>query len=76
MTQPHSHDDADNHGQSVAAWVTVILIIIAFLIGTLAVVLGWWAWFWGSVGLLVVALIVGKALSMMGWGADSSSGHK
>jgi len=66
----------DNHGQSLASWVTVILIIIAVLIGTLAVVLGQWPWFWGAVGLVVAALIIGKVLSMMGRRAESSPEHK
>jgi divalent metal cation (Fe/Co/Zn/Cd) transporter len=56
--------------------VTVILIIIAVLIGTLAVVLGQWPWFWGAVGLVVAALIIGKVLSMMGRRAESSPEHK
>lgn len=66
----------DNHGQSLAAWVTVILIIIAFAVGTLAVILGWWAWFWGSVALVFVALIVGKILQLLGRGAKPSSAPK
>jgi fatty acid desaturase len=63
----------DNHGQSLAAWVTVSLIIVAFAVGTLAVILGAWAWFWGSVALVFVALILGKVLQVMGYGAGSSS---
>jgi len=60
----------DNHGQTPAAWTTVILIMLAFVIGTLAVVLANWPLFWvGGVGLAVVGLIVGKVMKMMGLGA-------
>ena len=62
-------EEKDNHGQSLASWVTVILIILAFAVGTLAVILGAWAWFWGCVALVFVALVVGKILQVMGFGA-------
>jgi len=43
--------------------------MVAFLIGTLAVVLEIWWLFWvGGVGLLIVGGILGKVMSMMGYG--------
>ena len=59
----------EDHGNTVAAWTTGILIMIAFVIGSVAVWIMNWPLFWiGGVGLLVVAAIVGKVLSMMGMG--------
>ncbi len=61
----HSHED---HGNTPAAWTTVVIIVIAFIVGTLAIMLANWTMFWIGVGLVVVGAIVGKVLSMMGFG--------
>ena len=62
----------DNHGQTPAAWTAVIIIIIAFLLGTIAVVIGNWPLFWiGGVALTVVGAVVGKVMSMAGLGAPA-----
>lgn len=64
-------DAHDNHGQNPAAWTAVIIIIVAFVLGTLGVVLGNWPLFWvGGVALTVVGAITGKVMSMMGMGAN------
>lgn len=68
MSDPH-----DNHGQTPAAWTAVIIIIIAFLIGTVAIVIGNWPMFWIGVALVVVGGAAGKIMSMAGMGADSDS---
>ncbi len=69
MSQEH-----DNHGQTPAAWTAVIIIMIAFLLGTIAVVIGNWVLFWiGGVALAVVGGITGKVMSMMGMGAAPKS---
>lgn len=70
MTAETSHDD---HGSTPAAWTTVVLITIAFVLGTLAVIWGNWVLFWASAGLVVVGGIVGKVMSMMGLGKKSVS---
>lgn len=59
---------ADSHGNTPAAWTTVIIIIIAFTTGTLGIILGNWIIFWASVGLLIVGGIVGKVMQSMGLG--------
>lgn len=60
----------DNHGQTPAAWTAVVLILIAFVLGTVAVVIGNWPLFWvGGVGLAIVGAITGKVMSMAGMGA-------
>ncbi|QEO10104.1 DUF6704 family protein [Protaetiibacter larvae] len=64
MTDTHD----PGHGNSPAAWVAVIIMLIAFTIGTFAF------WFelpwlvWASAGLLVLGLITGAVLAKLGYG--------
>ncbi len=44
------------------------IIVIAFIVGTLAIVLGNWPMFWVGVALVVVGAVVGKVMAMMGLG--------
>lgn len=58
-----------SHGNTPAAWTAVTIMMLAFVIGTLAVVLGNWPMFWiGGVALFVVGGIVGRVMSQMGYG--------
>lgn len=67
------------HGHSPAAWTAVIIMLVAFAIGTTAFFfdLAWLVW--GCVGLLLVGLIVGWVLAKVGYGANgpkySPKGH-
>ena len=63
---------AQNHGSTPAAWVAVLITLIAFVIGGVALVFSPpnWTMFWIGVALLPVALIVGKVMSAMGLGAE------
>jgi len=60
------------HGDSVAAWATVSIIIVAFALGTL------FFWFdmptlvFASAGLAVVGLVVGLFLKRAGYGVGGS----
>jgi len=64
----------DNHGQTPAAWTAVIMIIIAFTLGTVAVVIGNWPLFWiGGVLLTVLGAVTGKVMSMAGMGAKAKA---
>jgi uncharacterized membrane protein YvlD (DUF360 family) len=56
------------HGNTVAAWVAVAIIMAAFIIGGIAVLLGAWTLFWGAVVLAIVGGLAGKVLQMMGFG--------
>lgn len=61
--------DHEDHGNTPAAWTTAVLIMIAFIIGSVAVWTMNWPLFWiGGVGLLIVAAVVGKVMAMMGMG--------
>ena len=65
------------HGNSVASWTTVIIIMVATLLGT------WFFWenqptlVWASAGLVVVGLIAGAILKAAGYGVGGSKtkGH-
>ena len=58
------------HGNSPAAWTAVIIMLVAFTIGTVAFWLDL-AWLvWASAALLLVGLLVGVVLSKAGYGAN------
>jgi nitrate/nitrite transporter NarK len=60
------------HGNSPAAWTAVVIMLVAFTIGTVAF------WFdvvwlvWASVVLLVVGGLVGWLLAKLGYGVGGS----
>lgn len=69
------HVDHDTHGQSVASWTAVGIILVAALIMGIAVVIAsTWLFVVGSV-LVVVGAATGKLLSAMGFGASGRPGH-
>ena len=67
-----SHNEEPGHGHSLAAWVTVGLVTLAFAIGTL------FFWFdkalvvWLSAGLALAAPVVGYFLKQTGYGVGGS----
>ena len=63
MTEQH-----EDHGSTPAAWTTVVIVVLAFVVATLALVLGNWPLFWGGVGLVFLGGVVGKVMAMMGLG--------
>lgn len=56
------------HGDSVAAWTAVILIIIGCATATLSVWFGETTWLWVSFGVIVLGVIAGIVLSRLGFG--------
>jgi len=63
-----STDTDPGHGNSPASWTAVVIMLVAFTIGTLAF---WFnvAWLvFASAGLVVVGLIVGLVLRRLGYG--------
>ena len=57
-------------GHSPAAWTAVTVMLIAFLIGTIAFWLDW-AWLvWAAAGLLVVGALLGWILAKVGYGVN------
>jgi len=67
-----SAENEPGHGNSPAAWTTVAIILVAFIIGTFAF------WFeqvwlvWASAGLAVVGLIVGAIMKAAGYGVGGA----
>ncbi|MDE2409088.1 MAG: hypothetical protein KGL72_02140 [Actinomycetales bacterium] len=65
------------HGNSVASWTTVTIIMVASALGT------WFFWaeqpvlVWASAGLAVAGLVVGWVLKAAGYGVGGSKtkGH-
>lgn len=60
------------HGNSPAAWITVVIMLVALSIGTFAF---WFDIKWlvfASAGLLVVGAIVGAVLARLGYGVGGA----
>jgi hypothetical protein len=68
-----STETADpGHGHSPAAWTSVIIMLIAVTIGTVAFFLDLPWLVWASAGLLVVGAIVGWVLARAGYGVGGA----
>lgn len=63
----HSTEEA-GHGHSIAAWTTVIVIIVAFTIGTFFFFLENPPLVYASAGLAVAGVVAGLVLKKMGYG--------
>ncbi|MEO7122983.1 MAG: DUF6704 family protein [Lacisediminihabitans sp.] len=64
-----SDDTSDpGHGNSPAAWTAVIIMLVAFAIGTVAFFLDLAVVVWACAGLVIVGLIVGWVLARVGYG--------
>jgi hypothetical protein len=66
----HGHD---SHGNTIAAWTCVGVLMIAAFIMCLAIVLASVAVFVGGAVVAVIGLVVGKLLSLAGYGAARPS---
>jgi len=64
------------HGDSVAAWVTVSIILLAFGLGTLFFWLDQALLVWASFVLALVGLGVGYALKKAGYGVGGAKSVK
>ena len=68
-----SDDISDpGHGHSPAAWTAVIIMLVAFTIGTFAFWFEAPALVWASAGLLIIGAIVGAAMAKAGYGVEGS----
>lgn len=75
MSATEPVEEHDDHGSTPAAWTAVTIITIAFIVGTLAVVLGNWPMFWAGVGLVVLGAVVGKVMQSMGLGKKAPAAN-
>jgi hypothetical protein len=60
------------HGDSVAAWTTVTIVIVAFALGTLFFWLDQAVLVWASAGLAVLGVVAGLYLKKAGYGVGGS----
>lgn len=68
-----SHDDSEpGHGDSPAAWTAVVIMLVAFSIGTIAFFFSIEWVVWASAVLLVLGLLTGFVLARMGYGVGGS----
>jgi hypothetical protein len=72
---PHVPSAHDAHGQSVASWTAVGIIMLGALTGCVAVVLESRWLFVVAVVVVVVGAIAGRVLSAMGFGVSGRPGH-
>ena len=64
------HGDDDNHGNSVAAWVMVGIILLASAVMSIAMIFPNVPLFIGGVVLVIVGLVAGKVLALAGYGIN------
>jgi hypothetical protein len=62
-----------HHGNTPAAWTAVLIILVGFVVGGIALVIDNWPLFWVGVVLAPVGLIAGKVMQRMGLGAETVS---
>lgn len=62
-----------HHGNTPAAWTTVTLMLIGYVVGGIGLVVGNWPLFWIGVALQPLALVAGKVMQMMGKGAETGA---
>jgi hypothetical protein len=58
----------ENHGNSVAAWVAVSIVMVATCVASVGVLVSKPWLFWLGVALVAVGVIAGKVLQMAGFG--------
>jgi len=66
MTSEHSSDPG--HGDSIAAWVAVIIIIIASGVATWAYYFDMFGLVWASGVVVILGVVAGVVLARMGYG--------
>ncbi|WP_286346725.1 DUF6704 family protein [Frondihabitans sucicola] len=67
------HEEHDAEGNSIAAWTAVIIMLVAFAVGTAAFCFDLPVVVWIAAGFEVIGLIVGQILKRMGYGVG---GHR
>jgi hypothetical protein len=64
------------HGSTPAAWTAVVIVLVGFTLGAIAMVMGPnWVLFWISAAIAIGGGLVGKVMQLLGFGAKSSDHH-
>jgi hypothetical protein len=61
---------SDNHGNTIAAWTAVTVVLLGFVVGGIGLMAESWPTFWVGVALAPIGVIAGGILSKMGHGAS------
>ena len=69
---PYEVEHHDNHGRTPANWTGAIIIMLAFVVGTIGVILAQPIVFWIGVGLVVVGMVTWKVMLGMEAGAEDA----
>jgi hypothetical protein len=64
------HETEPGHGDSIAAWAAVVIIIVAFAAGTLAFWFEQYGLAWLSGALAIAGVGVGIVLARLGYGIN------
>jgi hypothetical protein len=70
-----STEHTDNHGQTPAAWTAVLMMLVGFTLGGVAVVISAIWLFWVSLIVIVIGGVAGWIMKAMGMGQGSSTTH-
>jgi membrane protein YdbS with pleckstrin-like domain len=70
MSNEHSNDPG--HGDSVAAWTAVIIVVIASIVATFAYYVGNTDYLYASAALAAFGVVAGVVLSKIGFGVKRS----
>ena len=57
-----------NHGNTRAAWATVLIVLAGGLLSTLAIIASSMPLFWVGLGVVAAGLVVGRVMRMLGMG--------
>jgi len=63
-----------NHGHTLAAWVTVTVVIVGAVVAAAGLLAGRMWLFWVGLGLVVLAAVIGRVLKALGFGQPEPSG--
>jgi len=66
-----SSESHEGHGNSPAAWTAVVIMLVAFAVGTVAFFFDLPIVVLISAGFVLVGLLVGAILARLGYGADN-----
>lgn len=66
------HATPHEHGHTVAAWTTVAVVIVGFMISGFGIIVAQPLAFWFGIGIAALGVVTGKLLSMAGLGAVPS----
>lgn len=66
------HEHHDNHGRTPANWTGATIIMVAFLVGTLGIIIAQPVVFWVGVGLIVVGMVTWRIMLGMEASAEDA----